>query len=434
MDVRPLISVFMPCYNHGRYVARAIESVLAQTYQNFEFIVVENASTDDSKEVIERYKDRITKIIYNTTNNLNVWVEQTDVCRGKYIALMCADDYWLPEKLEKQVEVINQGSEACFCWSRYFDTESGELKDKLYAQDLSIIEWIRYFGSHENCLSLPTALIEKNLYMEAISAVSQFYQVGDWNVWLYLLKRGKKIDVVQEELCFMGRHAGNASAITDENNIRTLNEERNARRQFLLELPKELFIKAFQSDFLIPEAWNEEEIACERLALLYRLEENGFGDWYVTLDYYYQLLGSKDTENLLKRGKYRELGRKMYELSGKYGVEGIVANIERIQREAELGAAVPILKNVVEKIFYYCNFASKKAEIRREIINLCIQFMEESAWNWGDWEKCGISITRDEAADKWRSWKENAEEVDIASDVLPFFRAVKEFFDHFERM
>ena len=70
MDKQPLVSVIMPCYNHEKYVAQTIESVLNQTYKNIEFIVVDNGSTDGSFHVIQQYRDRIDKIYQLKENDL----------------------------------------------------------------------------------------------------------------------------------------------------------------------------------------------------------------------------------------------------------------------------------------------------------------------------------------------------------------------------
>ena len=113
MEKNPLISVVMSVYNAETYLSHAIESVLNQTYDNFEFIIIEDCSTDNSKEILQNYAivDSRIKIIYKEKNkgtlgfieNLNFGIENA---RGKYIARMDADDICHRERFEKQVSFL----------------------------------------------------------------------------------------------------------------------------------------------------------------------------------------------------------------------------------------------------------------------------------------------------------------------------------------
>lgn len=109
--MKPLVSAIIPNYNYARYVGEAVESALGQTYQNIEVIVVDDGSTDNSLEVLERYRDRI-KIIEQKNSGVCV-ARNRGVAEsaGEYIAFLDADDVWLPEKIEKQVEKFASGKD-----------------------------------------------------------------------------------------------------------------------------------------------------------------------------------------------------------------------------------------------------------------------------------------------------------------------------------
>lgn len=104
------VSVIIPTYNCARYIAEAIDSVLNQTYQDFEIIVVDDGSTDNTKPIVDRYLTKYTeKIYYIFQKNAGVAVARnTGIARagGKYIALLDADDLWLPDALETMVKVL----------------------------------------------------------------------------------------------------------------------------------------------------------------------------------------------------------------------------------------------------------------------------------------------------------------------------------------
>ena len=104
----PTVSVIIPTYNRAHLVGRAIRSVLAQTYQDFEIIVVDDASTDNTEEVVNSFNDPHIRYIRHEKNHGGAAARNTgiNVARGEYIAFQDSDDEWLPEKLEKQMKVF----------------------------------------------------------------------------------------------------------------------------------------------------------------------------------------------------------------------------------------------------------------------------------------------------------------------------------------
>lgn len=106
MSNTPLVSVIIPTYNYANYLPRAIESVLAQTYDQFELIIVDDGSTDNTASVVSAYKAKNQNLHYVCQKNSGPNAARNkgiDLARGELIALLDADDEWLPEKLEKQV-------------------------------------------------------------------------------------------------------------------------------------------------------------------------------------------------------------------------------------------------------------------------------------------------------------------------------------------
>ncbi len=103
---KPRISVIIPCYNEAKFIRGAIESVVNQTYQNWELFIVDDGSTDNSKEIVQRYlTDRRIKLIEHKCNKGISKAKNTgiEVARGEYIAFLDADDIWMPSKLELQL-------------------------------------------------------------------------------------------------------------------------------------------------------------------------------------------------------------------------------------------------------------------------------------------------------------------------------------------
>jgi len=106
----PKVSVIIPTYNRAHLVGRAIRSVLNQTYQDFEIIVVDDHSTDNTEEVVKSFNDPRIRYIRHEKNRGGSAARNTGIraARGEYIAFLDDDDYWLPTKVEKQISLFEQ--------------------------------------------------------------------------------------------------------------------------------------------------------------------------------------------------------------------------------------------------------------------------------------------------------------------------------------
>lgn len=115
-----LVSIIMPTYNCGRFIAESINTVLAQTYTNWELVIADDCSTDNTAEVIASFKDPRIHYLRNEHNSgaavtRNIALREA---KGRYIAFLDSDDLWLPEKLEKQVAFMEQNGYA-FTYTNY---------------------------------------------------------------------------------------------------------------------------------------------------------------------------------------------------------------------------------------------------------------------------------------------------------------------------
>lgn len=107
----PLVSVIIPNYNYSRYIREAIDSVLAQTHSQIEIIVVDDGSTDDSRNVIESYGSRVRPVFQQNSGVSAARNRGAKVSAGRFLAFLDADDVWLPEKAAKQLEAFGRGDD-----------------------------------------------------------------------------------------------------------------------------------------------------------------------------------------------------------------------------------------------------------------------------------------------------------------------------------
>lgn len=156
----PLVSVVMPVYNASSFIEESINSILQQTFSDFEFIIINDASTDNSRNIISSYTDSRIRIIDNeqnlgVTRSLNKGIE---LARGKYIARMDADDIALPQRLEKQVNFLVKNAEYGLVGS-YFRLIPENMIVRVPIKDEEIKAAIIF----HNPFAHPTVMFTKNL-------------------------------------------------------------------------------------------------------------------------------------------------------------------------------------------------------------------------------------------------------------------------------
>lgn len=185
---KKLVSIITPSYKSAKFIFQTIESVWAQTYQNWEMIIVDDVSPDNSNKVIEEYtkKDSRIKLIKLAKNSgpavaRNKAIEEA---KGRYIAFLDADDLWKPEKLEKQIKFM-QAKDCALSYCAYETmSEEGELQNKFVNPPLKL--------SYNDLL--------KSNYIGCLTAIYDTQKVGkvymplikkrqDYGLWLRILKK-----------------------------------------------------------------------------------------------------------------------------------------------------------------------------------------------------------------------------------------------------
>jgi glycosyltransferase involved in cell wall biosynthesis len=191
----PTVSVIIPSYNHEKYIAEAIRSILDQTFQDFEIIITDDASTDNTVEIIKEFSDpRIQLFCQRRNQGVSRTIDFSIAkAKGKYIALLGSDDIAMTERLKKQVEFLNEHNEIGAVLSRaHIIDEEGNAFTKTDHFYYSIFdkdnrtrfEWLNYFFYQGNCLCAPSALIRKSVYEKIGRHNSCFLQLQDFDFWI----------------------------------------------------------------------------------------------------------------------------------------------------------------------------------------------------------------------------------------------------------
>lgn len=288
----PTVSVVMPNHNGGKYLRASIESVLNQTYSDLELIIVDDASTDDSIEIINCYQDeRITKVLCDKNRHVAYTANQgLQLANGKYIARMDSDDIWMPEKLEKQVAYLetHSGIGACFSRVHIIDDES-EIADEKYswlyqmfndAANKTAEEWARYFFFKGNCLCNPSGLARA----QALDCVGRLHNIAyvpgqDFETWSRLVQK-YPIHIMEEKLVYY-RWTENESKISSmkERGVSAFeNVHMMMRSNYLDRMETDDFIRIFKNCFVNEDSSSDIELECEKAFILLRCPKESTGD------------------------------------------------------------------------------------------------------------------------------------------------------------
>ena len=255
---KPKVSIILSSYNHADFIGESIESILSQTFSDFELIIVDDHSSDNSWEVIKRYKDPRIITIRNE-KNLGVVVrpEIIDMLRGEYFAMAHCDDKWDKTKLEKQVKFLDKNLEYAACFTLVkpinedgndFDDESHRYFGVFEQKNRTRLEWLRQFFYDGNVLCHPSMMMrvdaqkKYNLYAYGCAALPDEYR------WIKLCLHDN-IYVLQEKLTLFRVRKNEMNTSGDRlDNILRLNFERLALLDCYLETlsyKEEDFVKIF---------------------------------------------------------------------------------------------------------------------------------------------------------------------------------------------
>jgi glycosyltransferase involved in cell wall biosynthesis len=194
MPSEPTISVLMPAYNAGRYVAAAVESILTQTYTDFEFLIIDDGSTDRTPRVLKRYAARDPRIRLVSRPNRGLVPtlnEGLALARGEFIARMDADDIALPHRFERQIAYMREHPDIICVGSAVMtmDQAGRDLIESGYPPDHETIQELSLRGRPN--LWHPTAMMRREAVM-AIGGYREEMKAGeDHDLWLRLGERGR---------------------------------------------------------------------------------------------------------------------------------------------------------------------------------------------------------------------------------------------------
>lgn len=283
-----LVSVLLPNYNGYKHLKESIDSVLNQSYEKIELIVIDDESTDNSRDLIEIYKDARIKLVYlekgrHISYALNKGMEYA---QGEFIARIDSDDVWEKEKLEKQILylLVHPQIAACFTKINLIDEDGNNAENKykdIYEMYNNVSnktqkQWIKYFFSKGNCLCHSSVLMRRKM----LDALDGYYKLPyvtaeDMELWMRLVLE-YPIFVMDEKLVNYRWETSETKVSGNDQQSQNafMNVKMLIKKHFLDTISNDKFIEYFSDEFINAKSCTEIELECEKAFLLLSEEKN----------------------------------------------------------------------------------------------------------------------------------------------------------------
>ena len=211
--MNPTVSIVLPTYNHAHYLPDSISSVLSQTYQDWELLVVDNSSTDSTNQVLATYTDPRIRLL--TISNDGVIARSRNLgireARGAWVAFLDSDDLWYPDKLRTCIERLRKGADLVCHGERWVGGDL-PIRDVSYGPAGRASE--RNLVVRGNCLSTSAVVVRRDLLrsLGGFSEKVEYITAEDYELWIRISREGSQMAFIEQILGEFRRSSASASA------------------------------------------------------------------------------------------------------------------------------------------------------------------------------------------------------------------------------
>ena len=236
--MKPKVSVIIPTYNRAKFITEAIESVLSQNYPNMEVIVVDDGSTDNTKEVLEPFHDRIIYLYQQNSGPASARNLGLKNAKGELIAFNDSDDLWLPGSLSEKVEFLKNHLEVSMVFTDCYISTHGELEEKSlinrkimkkiftkipkkkeernwYLFDDNLFDYL----AKKNIILIPTVITKKSCFTKLGYFDEELIIHEEYDMWMRVAKEGCKIGFIDKPYAIVRNHDENIHMEDSESKI-----------------------------------------------------------------------------------------------------------------------------------------------------------------------------------------------------------------------
>jgi len=302
MEINPIISVILTSYNHERYIRDAIESILGQTYQNFELIIIDDNSTDNTMKIINGFNDpRIITITQNHTGPSMSFNEGLIKSRGDYIAFMSGDDISLENRLEIQLDQIkSNNADIIFSQPTLINSDSEILENSSFPVFFSksfnsTAELYRLMFYNFNFFCAPSAFCKRDVMTTVGLFKRSLIQLQDFDYWIRACKKEMVLKVFTNPLIkyriFSGENLSNIKSHQNRLQIEMI----HIFEKYFSDVSEKLFVEAFEDDPILKPYQHIEDIQIKGALLS-----------FYHPDIIVKIIGAKNLINLLDNSEMYE--------------------------------------------------------------------------------------------------------------------------------
>jgi glycosyltransferase involved in cell wall biosynthesis len=222
LNEKLLISIIMPAYNVEKYIAQSIKSVIAQTYNNWELIIIDDGSTDQTATIVKQFVSENNKIKYLLQANAKQAVARNNgiaIAKGTILAFLDSDDLWLPNKLEQTLAVFDLDKFDLVFTNSYISNAEDLNINCTNFKDLHVKSH-SYFGKDAlklfitgNRIPILTVLVKKSAVQDVGLFDKECVPAEDYDLWVRLLKKGYRFFSIKENTAIYRIHQNSSTAI-----------------------------------------------------------------------------------------------------------------------------------------------------------------------------------------------------------------------------
>lgn len=216
--MNPKVSVIVPCYNQARYLPETLDSVLAQTHQNWECIIVNDGSTDNTEEVALKYCEQDERFVYLPKQNGGLSSARNaglDAAKGEYIQFLDSDDILCPNKFEYQVHLMEkEKTDVCVCHHSLFITDKNQTFDNAFSSclyDFTCQNFIYNWGPNF-IIAIHSGLFRSSFLQNYnIHFDERVKALEDWLFWTKIATKGASFSELKDKLVLYRTHVSSMS-------------------------------------------------------------------------------------------------------------------------------------------------------------------------------------------------------------------------------
>jgi glycosyltransferase involved in cell wall biosynthesis len=215
----PMVSVVMPTYNHANFISDAINSILSQTYTNWELIIVDNFSLDGTMEIVKKFND--PRIRFLQVSNEGIVAKSRNLgmnaAKGSWVAFLDSDDIWFPNKLKVVSEQLNDLSDLLYHHMVVLDKDSQEIRTKKIRSRKLHRPILKDLLLNGNTIATSSVVVRKQciLHIGGMSESKDLIGTEDYNTWLRIANVSNRFKLIPQYLGAYRSHALNLSKQTE---------------------------------------------------------------------------------------------------------------------------------------------------------------------------------------------------------------------------